>query len=508
MDFPDAPPHKVDPQWRRAAVAVALLALVLYGSFLCRNVAAVAGASDSSGYFNHARLLASGHLRMEARTVPGFPPTSAPPKLYMALGFRPAWNGKGLVPTYPAGLPLLILAAEPLAGWKHAGDLVLVLHSLAGLVVVFALGRRLGLGEPWAALGAVVVALSPLYLFMSLVAMSDVPSLVWTTLAILAALRSRERPLWALAAGAAIALDVLLRPTNILAFIPAAIALGSSPRRWLLFALGGLPGAVFFCAHSMAAYGSLATTGYGDSTREFSLALVPGALAHYAHWLPLLFTPVVALNLALPFLGGESARTRWLLATWILAYAAFYSTYRYTQEVWWYLRFLLPAVPAMVVGGLLVLRALLRRVPRWANPGRSPAAFVVALSLAAAALDHQTKLLHPFSVGAEERVYSKVTDWMVKNLPPDSICLTMQASGALVYSTSFTFVRWDALDSGNVGKVDAAIRASGRPLYAVLFPFEVTDQGVLDKKMPGHWTQVGKVEEVTLWRRDFGSSRN
>jgi hypothetical protein len=162
----------------------------------------------------------------------------------------------------------------------------------------------------------------------------------------------------------------------------------------------------------------------------------------------------------------------------------------------------------MVVGGLLVLRALLRRVPRWANPGRSPAAFVVALSLAAAALDHQTKLLHPFSVGAEERVYSKVTDWMVKNLPPDSICLTMQASGALVYSTSFTFVRWDALDSGNVGKVDAAIRASGRPLYAVLFPFEVTDQGVLDKKMPGHWTQVGKVEEVTLWRRDFGSSRN
>ena len=43
-----------------------------------------------------------------------------------------------------------------------------------------------------------LLALSPLYLFMSMVAMSDVPSLVWTVAGILAALKSRERPAWAL----------------------------------------------------------------------------------------------------------------------------------------------------------------------------------------------------------------------------------------------------------------------------------------------------------------------
>ena len=506
MDFPEAPPAGADPQWRRAALAVASLALGLYACFLCRNVAAVASASDSSGYFNHARLLASGHLRLEPRTIEGLPLGAAPKGLYTALGFKPAWDGKGLVPTYPAGLPLLILAAQPLAGWRHAGDLVLVLHSLAGVALVFALGRRLGLATPWAALGAIAVALSPLYVFMSLVAMSDVPSLVWTTLAILAALRSRERPGWALAAGAAVACDVLLRPTNVLVLVPLAIALGGSPRRWLLLGAGGLPGAVFFFAHSWAAYGSLLATGYGDSSRDFSLALVTGALAHYAHWLPRLLTPVVVLALALPFWGGKSSRNRWMLLAWILAYASFYSTYRYTQDAWWFLRFLLPAVPAVVVGGLLVLQSLSLRLPGWADPARSPVAFVVALALATSQLDHQSKLLHPLSVGDEERVYSKATDWMSKNLPNNAICLSMQVSGALVYYTPYTFIRWDALDRDNLPRVESAIRATGRPLYAVLYPFEISDERVLDKRMPGHWTEVGKVEDVTFWRRDFGSA--
>jgi hypothetical protein len=83
----------------------------------------------------------------------------------------------------------------------------------------------------------------------------------------------------------------------------------------------------------------------------------------------------------------------------------------------------------------------------------------------------------------------------------------MQASGALFYYTPFTFIRWDSLDSGNVGKVEAAIRKSGRPLYAVLFPFEIDEQHVLQKRMPGHWTQVGKVQDVTIWRRAFDAAK-
>jgi hypothetical protein len=508
MDFPNAMTAPAPLPWRRAAVGAAALALALYTAVLIRHVGAVAGGSDSSGYMNHARLLAAGHVHVQPRTLPGLAQASLPPFLYVPLGFKPAWNGEGIVPTYPTGFALFVLALRPLAGWRHAGDAVIILHSIAGLIATFALCRALGLGRRWATVGAAILALSPLYLFMSLQAMSDVPSLAWTTAAVLAALKSRERNGWALAAGAAMAVDVLLRPTNVLAFVPIAIALGPAPRRWVLFIIGGLPGAVFFAAHSVSAYGSFATTGYGDNSLAFLARYVPGTLLHYARWLPVLFTPLAVLVLALPWLGATSARSKWLLATWILVYAAFYSSYECTHETWWYLRFLLPAAPALIAGSLLVARALLARAAGWADPGRSRPAFAVLLALVALNCLWANRDLYALGIGKGELRYGLVSDWMKANVPADAVCLAMQASGSLFYYTHFTFIRWDVLDKGNVGKVEAALRISKRPLYAVLFPFEVQESGIFDKRMPGHWKQVGQVEDVTIWRRDLDAAQH
>jgi hypothetical protein len=507
MDFPNATTAPPPLPWRRAAAVAVVVALALYVLLLAWHVGAVAGGSDSSGYMNHARLLAAGRVHVQPRTLPGLAEAGLPPFLFIPLGFKPAWNGDGIVPTYPTGFALFVLALRPLAGWRHAGDAVIVLHSLAGLVATFALCRALGLGRRWAAVGVAILALSPLYLFMSLQAMSDVPSLAWTTLAVLAALRSRERSAWALAAGAAMAVDVLLRPTNVLAFVPIAVALGLSPRRWILLAVGGLPGAVFFAAHSMSAYGSLATTGYGDSSRAFLASYVPGTLLHYARWLPILFTPLSVLVVGLPWLGGTAARTRWLLAVWILVYCAFYASYDCTHETWWYLRFLLPAAPALIVGFLLVTRALLSPAPGWADPGRSRPAFAAALVLVGLSSLWANRDLYALSIGRSELRYGLVAEWMQSNVPPDAVCLAMQASGSLFYYTHFTFIRWDVVDKGNAGKVEAALRSSKRPLYAVLFPFEVEESGIFDRRMPGHWIQVGKVQDVTIWRRDPGAAQ-
>src|SRR5579871_5603746 len=257
MDFPPAQQLSIEAGGRRAGAWMAALAVALYGLLLALHVGAVAGGSDSSGYMNHARLLASDHLHVPPRIIPGLPQSEAPPFLYVPLGFKPAWNGDGLVPTYPAGFALFVLAFKPIAGWRHAGDLTIILHSLAGILATYALGRVAGLGRRWAVLGAGIVAISPLYVWSSLQAMTDVPSLAWTAAALLAALKSRSRAAWALAAGAAMAVDVLIRPTNVLAFLPVAAALGLSPKRWLLLAAGGLPGVVFFAGHSLAAYGSM-----------------------------------------------------------------------------------------------------------------------------------------------------------------------------------------------------------------------------------------------------------
>jgi hypothetical protein len=503
MDFQPAHTSPARPVPRRAAAAAAVLALALYAAMLVRNVGAVAGGSDSSGYMNHARLLASGHVHAQPRTIEGLPTAAVAPFLYVPLGFKPARDGNGIVPTYPTGFSLFVLAMKPLAGWRHAGDLTIILHSLAGLAVTYALGRTLGLGALWSALGASMLAASPLYIFMSVQAMSDVPSLAWTTLAVLAALGSRERPGWAAAAGAAIAIDVLLRPSNALAFMPVAVALGTSPRRWALFASGGLPGAAFFCVHSFAAYGGIGSTGYGDVSDSFGLKYVEGSAANYARWLPVLFTPLVALAFGIPWLKDGRTGTRRLLLAWILPFVVFYSAYVCTHETWWYLRFLLPAIPAIVVGALLVLRSLCAGASGDLASWRARLVFATAVAIFAASAAWSNHSIRPLSTGSSERRYLDLADWMQKNVPQDAVCLTMQASGALFYYTHFTFIRWDFVGSANAATIESALRSAKRPLYAVLFPFELNAPDGLTR-MPGLWTRVGSVNDVVIMRCDLG----
>lgn len=499
---PTASPTRA-PRGRALAAAAALLGLILYAAVLLGHVGATAGGSDSSGYLNHARLLAAGRLHLPERTLPGLAAEHTPPYLYVPLGFRPAPNGQGMVPTYPSGLPLLIAAFSPLVGWGHAADSVLVLHSLAGLFTTYWLGRGFGLGGRSSALAVAMVGLSPLYLFMSLQAMSDLPSLVWTTLAVIAALRSGPRPAWALAAGFALAVDVLLRPANVLVFLPVAAALGASPRRWVLLLLGGLPGALFFAVHSLAAYGQVATTGYGNEILAFRLAYVPETLAHYVLWLPVLLSPLALAAVGLPWARREPLRRRWILALWIIAYGAFYCAYQNTHESWWYLRFLLPAAPALAVAALLVGRAI-RDVPgsplaRWPWP-RATAAGVVALTAFLG-----VRFLHPFSITDEESRYGRVARWLQSHLPDNAVCLTKQESGALLYFTHFTFLRWDEVRPGDVPAIEAALRRAGRPLYAVLFQFELAAEPVLQDRLPGNWKTVGTIDDVIVSRREAPS---
>jgi hypothetical protein len=504
MDFPaNATPANPRP-WRGAAVAAALLALAIYSVVLALNVGAVAGGSDSSGYMNGARLMAEGKVHVQAREIEGLPAADMPPFLYVPLGFKPSWNGDGIVPTYPTGFSLLVLALRPLAGWGHAGDAAVVLHALLGIVATFALARWFGLTPAWSALAAGMVGLSPLYLFMALQAMSDVPSLAWSTLAVYCALRSRERPSWAIAAGFAVAGAVLLRPTNVLLAAALLPAIGLSPRRWLLLVLGGLPGAVYFCAHSLAAYGRLVATGYSGDEEAFHASYIGETLVHYGSWLPVLLTPLVVLALAIPWIRTGRKGASAVLVAWILAYAGFYAAYKNTHEAWWYLRFLLPAVPAMAIAALLVLT---KALARWPGVARSPIPCAMAAAMVVASSLAWGKDLNVLNVGQEQHEYGRVAEWMRRNAPPNAVCLALQASGALFYYTDFTFVRWDVLTKENVGRLDAAIRSARRPLYAVLFPFEINDGGALTSRMPGHWTIVGHVDQVTILRREFGPGK-
>jgi hypothetical protein len=468
------------------------------------NVGAYAGGADQSGYLNTARLLSGWHFRIPARPVPGIATGSLPPLAYAPLGLRPL-DSETLVPTYPIGVPLTIAAAAQIADIDDAAHRVVAAFAVAGVALCVWLARMCGL-SPWAAMfAALILGTSPLYLFMSLQLMSDTAALVWVTAAVVCGWQSRQRGRWALLAGASLSLAVLTRPTNILALAPVALSLGLAPRRWLLLAAGGLPGAAMLLLFNRLAYGTALTTGYGDLAGLFALANVTASVRHYATYLPVVLTPLGVLAVGLPLLRQRATPLAAVLLAWIAAFLAFYAFYFYTYRAWWFLRFVLPALPPLIVGSLLVARALLahtrllfRMRQMWS---RLPV--VAGVLLTVLVLAHNAWWGLRFFVldpGRGERVYADAAAWARRYLPPQTTIVAMQVSGALFYYTDFPVVRWDFLDEKTLGLLQEQALDGRRPLYAVLFPFEIDDRRVFIERLRGPWTRIAAVDHVTFWR--------
>jgi hypothetical protein len=482
--------------WLRAALAMAFVA---YGVMLWRHVGAYASGSDPSGYLHNARLISQGAFTTPIR-VRDDASRRAHPGLVTPLGFRINDSGE-LTPTYPVGLPLMIAAAATVAGWQSAADVTMVASALAGVVLIFLLARACGLSPPMSALASFALATSPLYLFHSLLLMSDTPALGWSTAAVLLAWHSRRRAAWAAAAGAAVSFAVLVRPTNVLVFAPVAMCLGLSPHRWLLLAAGGAPGAALLAAHNLLTHGALLATGYVDvdAGALFGVANVIPSLRNYL-WLLVMLTPIGILAPGvLLFRDRAPLLVRGVLTVWAGVVLVFFAFYFHTREGWWFLRFLLPAFPPLIVGALWVFTKLLDRFPdRWRPLVVRLAPVVLALSMAAHNVwwNHELDMLE---TGRRERKYLDVAEWTRANVPPGAAILAMQGSGALFYYTDFAVLRWDFVDPLTMRALAAESSAGRQPLYAVMFPIDL-EWNASRKNLAGRWSQVGAIGEITMWR--------
>ncbi len=479
--------------WR----ALFLSGLVVYAFFLIRHVGAHAGASDSSGYLNNARLLAAGQTAIPQRIPTGIDAAQFDSFTFIPLGFRPMPEAT-MAPTYPIGLPLVLLATAKIAGWELAPPLVMVISALLAVALMIPLGRAAGLASSWATVGALLLATCPLTTFMSVQLMSDIPATLVGMAAVWSAWRSHTRLPWALAAGACLALGVLIRPTNLMLILPVAVCLGLDTRRWLLLGLGAFPGALLQLLYNSEAYGNPLASGYGDDlSTKFSFEIMPATLAHYVRWLPVLLTPVGIFAVLLPWIGSRT-RFAWVLIAWTVPFLAFYAGYWHTHEWWWYLRFLLPAFPAIIIGGLWVMHKLWVRLlaPRLPGPlvARSCGIAAILVILVHAAFWHHR--LNAHLIGLGESVFPESCTWAREHLPANAIILTEQTSGALIYYTDFSLVRWDSLNLERFARLTAV--AGKRPLVAALFPHEV--QSALAPRLPGRWQEIGAVRHVTFWQ--------
>jgi hypothetical protein len=476
------------------------VAFIAYAVVLIWNVGAVPGGSDTSGYFNEAHLLSHFRIHEPTRALPDFPAEVAPAYLYMPLGFRPVPGAPAvLVPTYPPGLSLMIIPAEWVVGWRHAGDVVLVLHSLAGLLLLYLLGCEFGLPRTWSLAGAVLLAASPLYLHMSLWAMSDVPAMTWALAAVLASWKCRERAGWAFAAGLCAGIGFLVRPSNFLIAAPMLVLIGPSPKRLLLAILGGLPGLAAWMAINHAAYGGYLESGYGAIGQEFHSDLIAGTIRFCVKWLPVAIGPVVILSPLVVAAFMNRTRVALALIAWTAAYIAFYLPYRWTHESWWFLRFLLPAVPALLLSSLVGLEyisgKLRGRVPKAALVSILALMFVGSLAVSL----YWIQSFDVVSIGRGEEKYGRIGDWLNTHIPKNSALIAMQYSGSDYFFSPFIVIRADQLNPAVSERVRSAALAEKRSVYAVTFPWETAYIATL----PGKWTQFGTVDDVVIWRNDW-----
>ena len=475
---------------------VLLLTLVcLSGGLWLKFLLTSVGGADSYGYASAAQALLQGRLIADS-PIAGTLTSANALDLASPLGWAPAPDRSGLVPTYPLGLPAL-MAAFTLIGGPHAIYLVAPIAAVAALYLVWLLARR-SFDHTTALVAVTIAAWNPVFITYAKQPMSDVPATAWLLLAIVLALRTSNRA--AAAAGVAAGLAFLTRPALILAAAVVAIvaARGQQPfkRGAVAAAFVGLAIAIQL-ALQLHLFGSPFATGYGSAGALFSWSSLLPNVGIYSRQFWVAFGPAW---IALLLIGLVSTpRAAWMpplaLAAAVELPYMFYTPF----DHWETLRFVLP--------GLLPLSTLLaagitRVAAQFSNRILQNAA---ALMLVAGIAFQSERLLRHGSVWdiqSLEARYLLVAQWITINTPADSVVLAHQHSGSLRWYSRHDTLRWDLMSEANLETTIRDLEAKRRPVYAAL---EGTEVDQFNSRFASVLARmevdpVGRVRNVSLYR--------
>ena len=349
---------------RRADRGLTIAAASLAVATLCAGLrwgAMVAGGADSYGYVSQAGYWQRGSVVVQEDVIrpspwPGAPLTWAP------LGYRPSPTRPGaIVPLYPPGLPLLMALGQLIAGFCGAFVVVPLCGALT-IWLTYLLGRRVFDAPGIALWGAGLVAASPVFLYQLMNAMSDVPVTAAWTLALV--LTMSRRPL---AAGFAISAAIGIRPNlaPLAGVLIAWTALADGAPASRRVAYGTAVSVIGIGLFNARVYESPLTSGYGPAGDLYAWGFFSTNARQFAAWIADVETPAVAL-VALFFVApgllprARIPRARLLLGGSLLVVVLSYLFYQ-PFDVWWYLRFLLPMWPVMMLLTAAALEPIARR---------------------------------------------------------------------------------------------------------------------------------------------------
>jgi hypothetical protein len=477
---------------RRLSTPMAiLLALSPAIAGIARN-SWTAGGADQYAYVSQADLWLERDLTVDVSLAAAAPWPEAV-WTFTPHGFRPAVSGPALVPVTAPGLPLLMAGAKAIAG--HCAMFLVTPLSGALLVwITFAIGRRLsskalGLASAW------LVATSPAMLAMLVSPMSDVPAAaLWATAIYFTLGTSRQS---ALLAGLAASSAILIRPNlaplavvlvvwkfwSVLAGLkartttaPSVVPTFRSAAVGVLPIIAGtIPGCLLIAWLNSRLYGSPLESGYGSLSLLFSVSHIATNIERYGRWLvqsqtPLALVGIAALMLPLKsiWLTAERQQVARLLGASVLVVWALYLIYT-PFEAWWFLRFLLPAWPAMCLGSAAVLVRIAQSGRLWLRIF----AFVI-LGVVGAHNIYYASTHGAFPSGEGDHRYVSLAKMVEQATDPSAVIFAGQHSGPIRYYAGRTIVRFDLLDRAWLDRAVEWLNARDRRPHFLLEEWEVT----------------------------------
>ncbi len=484
----------------RAATLAALIAAVVvvgvrWGTF-------VVGGSDSYCYLHQAERWASGTLQLVEPLALEAPwPDAA--LTFAPVGHRPSPTVPGaLVPICAVGLSI---AMAPLVwfGGISAAFFIVPLFGALLIGATYAVGARYGARIGVAS--AAIVASTPVFLFQLMQPMSDVPAAALWMAAVAGVTSARRRG--AMLGGAAAAAALVMRPNLAPLAIPLGLFLLLRPERlWgerigaaARFAAVGAAGPLCVALIQNAFYGSPLSSGYGSLGPLFEIENIQPNAIRYATWLSDTLTPGWVLAAAAPFLvpGALSRLLLWMFILNIACYLPYI-----VFEDWYFLRFMLPTIPLIVVLSVAVIDSICRRT--WSVASR-PILCVVAVAMMVFGIreagDRQV-----FRLQQLEARFEQAGRYVGDALPQNAIVITSWQSGSVRFYSGKKTILWDFLDPAWLDRTIVWVRARGFEPYLL---FESREEPLFRRRFAGNpigaldWPPAAEIAgSVRIYRPD------
>lgn len=386
------------------------------------------------------------------------------------LGMRPRHDLMAIASITAPGLPWIMAGMKGLLGHWAA---FIVAPLATGVLVwcTFVIGRRvstpgIGLGAAW------LVATSPTVLSMGKSVMSDVPAAAAWAAAMAGMLAGTPRTV--AGAGVAAGVAITIRP-NLGPLVVVLLAWGlwrdlrarrPAVQRLVLCAAPAAVGVVAVALVNQSVNGSPVESGYGDLGQLFSRAHLPVNLRRYGAWMIETQTPLVLAGLAALCVpvrrvwrsGATGPSGALLQGGMTLAVIAAYTPF----DAWWFLHFLLPAWPAILVATVIAVFSV-TSVVRQGHLVTALCVGLIGVYTASAAVR-----LGVFPAGEGERRYATLAQLVAGVTRPGSVVIAGPYVGAVRYYGGRLSLRFDQLDPAWLDRTVAWLHEQQRPVFLLL----------------------------------------